>query len=191
MATENKGVNVNFRVTEELRDKLSNLAKARGMTTSKLLRAYMEELVYGNKTQKAGITRTESATKNDYMIGIRCTEEQHKQFFDVCEKNGQMPTKILRAFLIDYTRLMSASRETVPFESTLAYLGIFLQNEMMKQGFAIMNHDDMTMIRGSGDYPVIKEITTNDSCIRMYELYDAENKIRYTMIFRRVSPPSI
>lgn len=181
----NKDVNVNFRVTEELRDKLASLAKARGMTTSKLLRSYMEELVYGDKTRKARMTRVEDSTSYEDMVGIRCTKELHEQFFRACEKNGVMPTKVLRGFMTDYARLMTASREVVSLESTLAYLGIFLQNAMLKQGYAIVTREDAFVSSAYAEHPLIEEMSRSSDRV-IWKIYDEEQSYLHAWVFRRI-----
>jgi hypothetical protein len=155
------------------------------MTASKLLRAYMEELVYGDKAQKIGMTRSEDATVNEDMIGVKCSKEQHQQFFDACAKNGKTPSKVLRAYMTDYSRLMSTSRETVPLESTMTYLGIFLQNAMLKQGFAIMTHEDDFASPAYSEHPLIEEMSRSGDTV-IWKIYDEEQSCLRAWVFRRI-----
>lgn len=188
--TYNKDVNMNFRVPKVFRDKLKKLADSQGTNVSQLFRNYMEDVLKGYKPMSASSMRAESPDvliTEGTSIHFRTSQELHDDFFAICKQMNKKPTGILRAYTQDYTRLHTPNNfEAVPFETTLVYLGIFLQNEMIKQGYAVASHDDRHTWRADKEYPVIAEIPSATPNTRLWRLYDSENKQVHDWLFRKL-----
>jgi antitoxin component of RelBE/YafQ-DinJ toxin-antitoxin module len=185
MDLQNKNVNMNFRVPEKLRSDLNAFAESQGINVSQLFRNYMTEVL---KTQANKTYAYQSPSDNDEtkkMLNFRVSPSFRLQFFKACHKLNVTPTNVLRGFVECFTRLHLADRQTIAFDDTLGYLGIFLQNEMQKQGFAILSKEDVTTKKVTSLYPLIEEIQTNDPCSRLIQVFDIDNKLLYFMTFHR------
>lgn len=103
MAYNEKDVNINFRVSRELRDKMHLRAKQLDMNVSQFFRNCMEEALKADNVQSTDSNIPLDNTDFRY-VNFRCSKTLYDEFASTCAKINVTKSSVLRNFLANFIK---------------------------------------------------------------------------------------
>lgn len=182
---DNKTTTIQLRVSESQKRGLQELARRRGLVMSQVLRNYVDELLDKELAKPIPLPHQDklSETSSESTFTFRCSKELQKLFKDACQRSGLRASGHIRTFMQDFAYLLLDQYPQVPYsaESRLAYLQMFLRNEMQKRG---LRYDDTwgepMRLPDDIEIPIIEMFTPFD-----YNVYDSSEGVMWRIRFSK------
>lgn len=182
---DNKTTWVQLRVSESQKRGLQELARRKGLVMSQVLRNYIDDLLDKELASPVPSSHQDklNETSSESTFTFRCSKELQKLFRTACQRSGLRASGHLRTFMQDFAYLLLNQYPQVPHsaESRLAYLQMFLKNEMQKRG---LQYEDTwgtpSHLPDDTETPIIEMITPFD-----YNVYDSSEGVIWHLKFNK------
>lgn len=181
-----KTTQIQIRLPESLKDDLQVVARRKGLNVSQFLRNAIEELLARQKEplriQEEPPKLSESSSYHSF--NFRCSMELQQAYKEACAGKSLRASGHLRTFMQDFVYLLTDKYPDVPYstESKLAYLQLFLKNELQKHEYVYDDTYTETINIPRDEWvflPILERVGKGT-----YRVYEPSKGLMHTIVFR-------
>lgn len=181
-----KTTQIQIRLPENLKRDLQVVARHKGLNVSQFLRNAIEELL---RSQKVPVRQQEKSPKlteptSYHSFNFRCSMELQEAYQEACATKSLRASGHLRTFMQDFVYLLTDNYPEVPssMESKLAYLQMFLRNEMQKHNYVYEDTYVEPIDVPKDEWAFLPAL----ECVgkASYRVYETSTGLMYTITFK-------